>query len=107
MHSPGTLTSRSHTRGGPSGSSPHMKLAMRPYSSSSGEVSCQQHTVSSSCQSANRQLRNMHAGASTAQLNLKAVSAQARCHREAHPCCDDAPGLPWVHGGVVDTQRHC
>lgn len=30
MHRPGTLTSRSHTRGGPSGSSPHMKLAMRP-----------------------------------------------------------------------------
>jgi hypothetical protein len=30
MHSPGTLTSRSHTRGGPRGSSPHMKLAMRP-----------------------------------------------------------------------------
>jgi len=30
MHSPGTFTSRSHTRGGPNGSSPHMKLAMRP-----------------------------------------------------------------------------
>jgi len=31
MHSPGRLTSLSHTRGGPTDSVPHMKLAILPY----------------------------------------------------------------------------